>query len=218
MVNPFNCYICDTETYNKNNKNIHFIKAEHSRTPIAQILKRLQNGDGTICARDGSNVSCVMCDDCIDKINAYDSACLLVKQVESELKAIILRTEKRYEIRRESGKITDCERVLTLQPGKSDNIRIDLNSCHDAVNDSDILDTCELEVDMESEEEDYDSDDSFVWPKHRPSKRKREKNTEREKKKRRLYKCIECPADYRDINDMQVIISSNFFRFHSREP
>lgn len=151
---------------------------------------------------------CMLCGNCIDKINAYDAACLLVKQVETELKAIISRTAKRYKNRKDPIEITNSGRmntmlesqVITLQPYDSNNVQYDF----DFGAGGDILEASEPEAVTESEEEEYDSDDSFFWPKKRVSSR-RVTDMVKGKRKRRLYKCIECPADYRDRSDMQVI-------------
>lgn len=212
MGNPSKCYICDTETNRKSSKNIAHIESEHSKRPIARILKRLHNVDGGIRARDGSNI-CVLCEDCIDKMNAYDAACLLIKQVENELKAIISRTEKRYRNGKDPIKIVEPERsntilnsrVVTVQPYASDDdMRSDFNFGHNDEHDDDMSQTPELGIFTDTEEEVFDSDDSFVWPKNRASQRKRKGSAEKEKKKRHLYRCIECPADYYNVDDMQV--------------
>lgn len=208
MGDSFRCYFCDVATKKQNAKIIFDVKSDHSKRPISVILKRLQNGDETICSRDGMN-TCMLCSDCIDKINAYDAACLLVKQVEKELKAIISRTAKRYKTGKDPIEITNSERMKTilesqvtsLQPYGSNDVPFNFNF----EGGGDILEASEPEAVTESEEEEYDSDDSFVWPKKYVSKRRRVTNVVERKRKRRLYKCIECPADYRDKNDMQVI-------------
>lgn len=211
MGNRFKCYICDIETDKQSNQSIFNIKSEHSKKPIANILKRLQNGNEPIFGRDGTD-TCVLCDDCIDKINAFDAASMLVKQIKREMKSIISRTEKRYRHQRSSKKVDETDRLVTKaslvasQPNELDELQFDFSFDSINGNDADYLDKTEPEVVTASEEEDFDSDDSFVWPKNRGSKQKRETNAEIEQKKRRLFKCIECPADYRDINDMQVII------------
>lgn len=206
MGNPFKCYICDIETNSRSSKNIANTESEHSKRPIAEILKRLHNVDGRIRAHDGSNI-CVLCEDCIDKMNAYDAACLLVKQVEYELKAIISRTEKRYRNGTDPIEIIQPEQLNTIvkQYASDDDLRSDSNYDHNDGHDADISHTSELGMVTDTEEEDFDSDDSFVWPKNRASKRKREESAQIEKKKRRLYRCIECPADYYNVDDMQVL-------------
>lgn len=211
MGNPYKCYICDIETNKRSNQNIFNIKSEHSKKPIANILKRLENGDEPICGRDGSH-TCVLCDDCIDKMNAFDAACMLIKQVEKELKSIISQTEKRYRHQKDSTKVIETDRLeataslVAPQPSEFDEMQFDFNFGLFNGNDADMYDTSEPEAVTESEAEEFDSDDSFVWPKRPAAKRKRHNNAEAEQKKRRLFKCIECPADYRHINDMQVII------------
>lgn len=217
MGNPFKCFICDTETKKKSTKNISDIKLEHSRKPITEILKKLiGNDDSTIRARNEMNV-CILCDDCIDKMNAYDAACLLVKQIEYELKTIISRARRRYESKKNPVKTDVSKKTKSPFSGppslEVDKTHFDFDIGPDDGNNADALDTSEPEVVTESEEQEYESDDSFIWPKPRALKRKREKSAENEKKKRRLFKCIECPADYRNINDMQVIIRSNLFVF-----
>lgn len=215
MDNPFKCFICDIEIKKKCTKNIFDIKLEHSKKPITAILKKLiGNDDSTIRARNELN-ACVLCDDCIDKLNAYDAACMLVNQVEYELKTMISRTGRRYKSRKIPVKTDVVNRTHPPFSGplsvEFDEFQFDIDP--DDGNNADVLDTSEPEVVTESEEQEFDSDDSFIWPKPRALKRKREKSAENEKKKRRLFKCIECPADYRSINDIQVIIRSNLFAF-----
>lgn len=223
MENPLKCYICDIENSKKNHKNVFNIKSQHSRKPIADLLKKLQNGDEIIGSRSGSD-TCVICVNCIDKLNAYDAACLLVKQVEGELKTIIEQTEKRYRIEKDPIKIDANVRshvpeskpyVVAAEPFHLDEMQIEFDFGLNDENNAKAAVISESEDQIDSIDDDFDSDDSFVWPKHNVLKRRKEKDRGKTqgKKKRRLYKCIECPGDYNNINDMQVIIID--LRIHS---
>lgn len=221
MKTTFRCYICDIETNSRARNIVSDMKSQHSKKPIAELLKRLQNGVGAIQARDGSN-TCIVCDDCIDTINAYDEAFMLAEQVEKQLREMIARTEERY------GSVKDGTRILrtspnnanpmptepVLNPGDvvadlfhSDEMQADQYFDFDAVNDADAVSMSDPDEYIESEEEEIDSDDSFVWPKVSALKRKqvKEKGLPIVKKKPRIYSCIDCPADYYDKYDMQVI-------------
>lgn len=221
MKTNFRCYICDIETNSRARNIVSDMKSQHSKKPIAELLKRLQNGVGAIQARDGSN-TCIVCDDCIDTINAYDEAFMLAEQVEKQLREMIARTEERY------GSVKDGTRILrtspnnanpmptepVLNPGDvvadlfhSDEMQADQYFDFDAVNDADAVSMSDPDEYIESEEEEIDSDDSFVWPKVSALKRKqvKEKGLPIVKKKPRIYSCIDCPADYYDKYDMQVI-------------
>lgn len=227
MGTQLKCYICDIEINRRLRKNVFEMKTQHSKKPIAELLKRFQNGVGTIQARDGSNNVniCILCDDCIDIINTYDEAYSLAEQVEKQLKGMIARTEKRYENANGVTKIHGNTTIIAHRKSKepvveshdvaadpfdSDEMQADQNSDFECVNDADVLNIPEPEEDIESEEEDIDSDDSFVWPKNSALKRKREKEKEKGKenvkKKAHIYKCIDCPADYRNKYEMQVIL------------
>lgn len=221
MKTTFRCYICDIETNSRARNIVSDMKSQHSRKPIAELLKRLQNGVGAIHARDGSN-TCIVCDDCIDTINAYDEAFMLAEQVEKQLIEMIARTEEHY------GSVKDGTRILRnapinaipmpkeplLNPANvvadlfdSDEMQADQCSYFEAVNDADEVSISDPDEYIESEEEGIDSDDSFVWPKVSALKRKqaKEKGLPTGKKKPRIYSCIDCPADYHDKYEMQVI-------------
>lgn len=220
MGTPLRCYICDIPTNRKFNKTVFDINSQHSKRPIAELLKRFQHGGGTIRARDGSN-ACILCDECIEKLNAYDEAFYFAEQIEKQLKAVIARTEKRYENVKDPIEIHESNQntangipkisgTVAADPFDSDEMQTDHNSeDFEYDNDEDAMDKSEEEIESEVDE-DFDSDDSFVWPKPKALKRKREKNKEKEKgkenvkKKPHIYKCIDCPADYRSKYEMQV--------------
>lgn len=216
MSSTLYCYICDVETLKR--KSVFGIRTRHSRLPIAELLKKIQNSD--IRPRDGSNI-CVLCDDCVDEINIYDEACQLAERVEKQLKETLARTEKRYENGTDPIKIFETEQMEVSRDSKEAALNLncvaadqfDLDEMNGVSLDlDDNNDTCsanmsEPENEVESEEEDFDSDDSFVWPKSSALKRKREKEKGKEnvKKKQHIFKCIDCPAEYRDKYEMQVI-------------
>lgn len=196
------------------------MKSQHTKKPIAELLKRFRNGVDAIEARDGSNI-CVLCDNCIDTINAYDEAFMLSEQVEKQLREMIARTEKRYASAKYGTKICETEKINANPMRKEplltegnvvadlfdvDEMHADQYSHFDGANDVHAENMSEPEEDIESVEEEFDSDDSFVWPKTSALKRKQVKETGRMnvKKKSRIYSCIDCPADYYDNHDMQV--------------
>lgn len=90
------CYICDLVINKKVQKSLFDIKTQHSRIPVAGLLERIQKGIGTIRPHGGSNI-CVLCDNCVDKINAYDEAHQLAERVEAQLKKMMDQTKERYQ-------------------------------------------------------------------------------------------------------------------------
>lgn len=196
MDNRFNCYICDTETINGSHQNIFRIRTEHSKRSLVEILKRLRCGDGTSDARDELK-KCFSCDNCLDKLNAYDAACLLVKQVKCDLKAIFYRAEERRK-HRMTARVNDSQ--------SSESPQMDFEISHDITDDVNATDTIDRDIAaMTSEDEEYDSDDSFVWPKHFPPKRTRKMDSCRGERKRSLFKCFYCPADFCNKDELQVM-------------
>lgn len=217
------CYICDTGINRRIQTSIFDIKSRHSKKPIAELLKRFQKVGQRIQARDGSK-TCALCDECIRKINAYDEACQLAERVEKQLKEMIARTEERYQKGNDPIEITETRHTnasrtqgeskptpnaIIADSVASNAMPVDHNSDFEYENDVVTLDSSEPEVEFESAEEEIDSDDSFQWPKPGALKRKREKGNYQEnvkkKKKPQIYKCIDCPADFRNKYEMQVI-------------
>lgn len=217
MGTPLKCYICDVAVPKRIQKSVFEIKTRHSKKTIAEILERFQNGD--IRPRKASN-NCVSCDDCIDKINAYDEAFQVAERVEKQLKEMLARTEGNYECDMDPIGSHDTKQLKRSPPLHSNVVTVDpieldeINDCgslgFDNDNDAASTNSSEPEEEIDSEEEDFDSDDSFVWPKNSTLKRKREKDKSKEnaRKKSHIYRCIDCPADYRNKYEMQVIIDS----------
>lgn len=224
MGTQLRCYVCDIELSKRFRKSIFDIKSKHSNNAIAEIIKRIQNGVGTIQAHDGSS-PCVSCDDCIGLINTYDEAYMLAERVEKQLTSMIARTEKRYESAKDAIIILDTEQMKSKQipkesisrpknaivadPFDADETHIDGLAELEHGNDADTVNMSEPEEDIESEEETIDSDDSFVWPKTGVLKRRQDKEGATDPD---IYRCIECPADFRDKYEMQVI---RLITFHS---
>lgn len=212
------CFICDSGTNRISQKSVFEIRTRHSRKPIVELLERFQSGSEAIQAHDGSS-NCVLCDDCIEEIDAYDEACQLVEQVGAKLKKMLAETKERYQNTKNVATILETEQIEANRSPKkpvsnpnvifADPFELDeMNDSFDYDNDTDLVTMSEEE--FQSEEEDFDSDDSFVWPKSSTLKWKREKvkGKKNVKKKPHVYKCIDCPADYRDKYEMQVIIES----------
>lgn len=214
MGSTLYCYICDVETLKR--KSVFEIRTRHTRLPIAELLKRFQKSD--VRPRDLSNI-CVLCDDCVDEINIYDEACQLAERVEKQLKETLARTEKRYE--NVIFEIIETEQMEVSRGSKEPPLNrncvaaepFELNEMNcassglDDNNDACSANMSELDDEFESEEEDIDSDDSFAWPKSSALKRKqgKEKGKAKAKKKHHFFKCIDCPAEYRNKYEMQVV-------------
>lgn len=230
MGTPLRCYVCDIETSKRVRKSIFDIKSQHSKKPIAELLERFQNGVGAIQARDGAH-TCVLCDDCIDLINTYDEAYMLAEHAEKKLRGMLARTEKYYESAKDAMEILITEQVkakpmpkepvmrpddvaVAEDPFDEDEMHIDRTSEFEHGNDTDAVNTPEPEEDIESEEGEIDSDDSFVWPKIVAPIRRRDKEEATEPD---IYRCIECPADFRDKYEMQVVRAINLRSSHCVE-
>lgn len=197
METSSRCYVCDSETNRKEPLNVFDLLTKQSKRPITDILKSLQNGVETICARDGSG-NCVLCDNCISCLNKYDEACILAQRVEKQLKELILRTIERY--KRSENPVTTPD----ADPIDAIHVPAFLSEWdeRDAEMESEKY-SPDPEPMIESEMEEIDSDDSFVWPKFETQRSKRE--SDREKKKLPfMYSCIDCPADFNDKHEMQV--------------
>lgn len=211
MGTPLKCFICDSKTNRIIQKSVFETRTQHSRKPIAELLKRFQSGNEAIQAHDGSTI-CVLCVECIEEINAYDEAYQLVEQVGAKLKKMMAETKERYRNTKNVVKILETEQrevnrnpkqtVVFANPFELDEMNDDHSLSFD--NDNDLVTMSE----EESEEKDFDSDDSFNWPKSSTIKWKRGKvkGEENVKKKPHVYKCIDCPAEYRDKYEMQVMI------------
>lgn len=218
MEYPLRCYVCDNEINTTVQRSVFDIKSRHSGKPIAELLKRLQNGDGTLRAHSASN-ACVLCDECIEKINAYDEAYQLAERIEKQLKEMIVRTKERYENVKDPIEIhwnekSKSNRTMLEVP---DGFAVDTFESVERVdptfeNKNEVVIVSEQEEEIESEVEDIDSDDSFVWPKNGAFKRKRETG---EQKQSEIYKCIECPADFREKYEMQVKLSTHCFSHYT---
>lgn len=199
------CYICDLEINKSVQKSLFEIKTQHSRIPVAELLKRIQKGIETFRPHDGSNI-CVLCGNCIDKINAYDEAYQLAERVEAELKEMMAHTKGRYQ----NLTILDTEQMKPIRKAQdfaskpdevaADPFKLDEMKDEHSLSFDDDTDAGSVEM-SEPEEEDFDSDDSFVWPKSAVAK---EREGKEEAQKPEMYRCIECPADYRDKYEMQV--------------
>lgn len=219
MGSTLKCYICDFETNKRNQQSLFDVRTRYSNKPVVELLKRFQTGDGTIQARDGSNI-CVLCDDCIDEINAYDEAYHLAAQIEEQLKEILILTAKRYRRGKDILKIPEQDQMnvnqIARDPVLNPNVvvaepfetfEMDGTSLgFQDNNDAGSASISETEEKIESEEDDFDSDDSFVWSRNSNLKQKQERknNMGISRQRRHIYSCIECPAHYCNKLEMQV--------------
>lgn len=207
MDSPPKCYVCDTATIGKVHVSVYNIRSKHTKIPIAEILKRIQSGVETIRARDGSN-KCVLCRNCMDTINRYDEAYERVQVVEKQLKDMIVRTEEHYKVSEYQTSTQPASTAIGAEtdPFEWEEMQVDHSVHFDDESIECVDDTSEPEEIFESDGGDANSDDSFSWPRAATLKRMRmrPKDGPNIKKKPNIYKCIECPAEYRSKYDMQV--------------
>lgn len=84
------CYVCHNKTKNWA-QNLVEVKSKHSRTSIAEFLKKFLDDYPT--DRNLYHQGNCICNECVSKIYAYDWTCIKAKEQETELRNILLKTE-----------------------------------------------------------------------------------------------------------------------------
>lgn len=94
------CLICDNET-NFYKRNFAKSKTKHSRTAISECLTKICGGDNFISQAiddEGRTENIcdqrVICSDCVDKIDEYDAACVMIERIEREYRGVMKRLRK----------------------------------------------------------------------------------------------------------------------------
>lgn len=90
-MDPKICFICNCVCVNYN-KNLFEIKSKYSETRISDFVVKIL---GDFPFKREYSVECddnLVCNDCLNKVNEYDLACLTTKRVENELRELLVKT------------------------------------------------------------------------------------------------------------------------------
>lgn len=84
------CFICNCVSRNYN-KNLFEIKSKYSDTRLSDFIVKIL---GDFPFKREYSIECaenLVCNNCLNKVNEYDLACLTAKRVENELRELLVR-------------------------------------------------------------------------------------------------------------------------------
>lgn len=156
------CYICNTPSalYSDLSKT----RSTHTKTPICDFIDRIV-GD-TVAATERVHWNdCIVCIECLGKIDEYDLACQTAHRVENELRKLLLRPKSEFVepvviFDSDNDEVHDVESVDNV---KINDCEVDAVACDDDESNTINLDgpyqLTELKIDQVEMNDDDDDED-----------------------------------------------------------